>query len=106
MKRFVQNMGTRKAFKDLGVDLKDPARCDLNYVYKVATAAVEQRDGTGSLRACKDFARKCFKSANKRDTALGAIMSMIPGDVYGSVISGGVMTILASWGRVNCVTNV
>ncbi|OHW89479.1 hypothetical protein CSPAE12_11934 [Colletotrichum incanum] len=95
MERFVQNMATRKGFKNLGVDLKDPTRCDLSYVFKVATAAVEQRDGTGSLRACKDFARKCFKSANKRDTALGAIMSMIPGDVYGSVISGGVMTILA-----------
>ncbi|KAK1974988.1 hypothetical protein LZ30DRAFT_639419 [Colletotrichum cereale] len=88
-------MATRKGFKSLGVDLEDPTRCDLSYVYKVATAAVEQRDGSGSLRACKDFARKCFKSANKRDTALGAIMSMIPSDVYGSTISGGVMTILA-----------
>ncbi|KAK1991838.1 hypothetical protein LX36DRAFT_589633 [Colletotrichum falcatum] len=88
-------MATRKGFKNLGVDLKDPARCDLSYVYKVATAAVERRDGSGSLRACKDFARKCFKSASKRDTALGAIMSMIPSDAYGSVISGGVMTILA-----------
>ncbi|KAK1957572.1 hypothetical protein LY78DRAFT_663504 [Colletotrichum sublineola] len=95
MKRFVRNMATRKAFKNLGVDLQDPARCDLSYVYKIATAAVEHRDGSGSLRACKDFARKCFKSANKRDTALGAIMSMIPSDTYGSVISGGLMTILA-----------
>ncbi|GKT81794.1 hypothetical protein ColTof4_14217 [Colletotrichum tofieldiae] len=91
----VTNMATRKGFKKLGVDLKDPTLCDLNYVFKVATAAVEKQDGEGSLRACKDFARKCFKSANKRDTALGAIMSMIPGDVYGSVISGGIMTILA-----------
>ncbi|KAF3768738.1 hypothetical protein M406DRAFT_286718 [Cryphonectria parasitica EP155] len=95
MKRFVKNMATRKRFRSLGIDLKDPTHCDLSYVFKVATAAVEQRDGTGSLRTCKDFARKCFKSASKRHTALGAIMSMIPSDIYGSAISGGVMTILA-----------
>lgn len=95
LKKFIQNMETRQAFRRLGVDLQDPSRCDLEYVFDVAKTAVEKRDGTGSQRACKEFARSCLRNANRRDTALGAIMSMIPGDIYGSVLSGGVMTILA-----------
>ncbi|KAF0331851.1 hypothetical protein GQ607_000971 [Colletotrichum asianum] len=93
LKDFAQSVESRKAFKKLGVE--KAATCDLDYIFSLARAAVEQRDGTGNWKACKDFARKCFKSASKRDTALGAIMSIIPSDVYGSLISGGVMTILA-----------
>ncbi|TQN68818.1 hypothetical protein CSHISOI_06654 [Colletotrichum shisoi] len=95
LKKFIQNMETRQVLRRLGVDLQDPARCDLEYVFDIAKIAVEKRDGTGNLRACKAFARSCLKNANRRDTALGAIMSMIPGDIYGSVLSGGVLTILA-----------
>ncbi|KAK2775758.1 hypothetical protein CKAH01_12714 [Colletotrichum kahawae] len=93
LKDFAQSVESRKAFKRLGVE--KAATCDLDYIFSLARAAVEQRDGTGNWKACKDFARKCLKSAGKRDTALGAIMSIIPSDVYGSLISGGVMTILA-----------
>ncbi|TDZ40359.1 hypothetical protein C8035_v004056 [Colletotrichum spinosum] len=95
LKSFIQNMSTRKAFQNLGIDPKDPRCYSLEFVFQVATAAVEKRDGTGSLRTCKDFARRCARSAGKRDTTLGAILSMIPNDIYGSVISGGFMTILA-----------
>lgn len=93
LKDFTRSVESRKAFKRLGVE--KAATCDLDYIFSLARAAVEQRDGTGNWKACKDFARKCFKSASKTDTALGAIMSIIPSDVYGSLISGGVMTILA-----------
>ncbi|TDZ24909.1 hypothetical protein Cob_v002441 [Colletotrichum orbiculare MAFF 240422] len=95
LKSFIQHMSTRKTFQNLGIDPKDPRCCSLEFVFRVTTAAVENRDGTGSLRTCKDFARKCARSAGKRDTALGAILSMIPNDIYGSVISGGFMTIIA-----------
>ncbi|KAF9881527.1 hypothetical protein CkaCkLH20_00673 [Colletotrichum karsti] len=95
LQRFAQNMETRKALKSFGYKSNDTACLNLTDVFIIANRVVEQRDGTGSWGACKSFARRCVRSANSQDSALGAIMSMVPSGDYGSVLSGGIMTILA-----------
>ncbi|KAK3369282.1 hypothetical protein B0T24DRAFT_580206 [Lasiosphaeria ovina] len=96
LKNFTQILQSRSVFKKLGIEAPDPAKFDLNYVLKIAALIQEHQDGSEDTQIIKKFARKCFRGAAQNKAAITALLSMIPNDVYGSVISGGFSLILAA----------
>ncbi|GAB1312063.1 hypothetical protein MFIFM68171_02273 [Madurella fahalii] len=96
LKNFTQILQSRSVFKKLGIEAPDPAKFDLNYVLKIAALIQEHKDGSEDTQIIKKFVRKCFRGATQNKAAITALLSMIPTDIYGSVISGGFSLILAA----------
>jgi len=95
LKRFTQTLQSRDVFKKLGIEACDPAKCDINYVLKIATVIHEHKQGVQDTQQIKKFMRRCVRRATANKAAIEALLSMVPNDVYGSVISGGFSLILA-----------
>jgi len=95
LKSFSQILQSRSIFKKLDIEARDPANFDLDYVLKIAAKIQEHKDGSEDTQTIKRFARKCFRGATQNKTAITALLSMVPNDIYGSVISGGFSLILA-----------
>lgn len=95
LKRFSVTLKSRKIFKKLGVEIREPGDYNLDYVLSIAKLIEERREGADNTRDCKRFIRKCFRGAAKHKDVLTGIISMAPSDIYGSVISGGFTLILA-----------
>lgn len=102
LKSFTQTLQSRSIFKKLGIEACDPAKCDLKYVLKVAALLQEHKEGSENTQTIKKFMRKCVRGAASNKAAITALLSMVPSDVYGSVISGGFSLILA----VRCPTTI
>lgn len=95
LKRFTQTLQSRSIFKKLDIQPCDPAKCDIEYVQKVAEVIMEHKEGSEDTKVIKKFMRKCVRGAASNKAAINALLTMIPNDVYGSVISGGFSLILA-----------
>lgn len=94
LKRFTKTLQERKIFKDLKIECRDPADYDLAYVLHIAELVQEHKEGSENTRTVKDFIRKCYRGANKHKNTITALLSMVPTDAYGSIISGGFSLIL------------
>lgn len=94
LKRFTKTLQERKIFKDVKIEYRDPADYDLAYVLNIAELVQEHKEGLENTRMVKDFIRKCFRGVSKHKNTITAILSMVPTDAYGSVISGGFSLIL------------
>lgn len=92
---FTKTLQSRKMFKNLQLEPRDPANYDLDYVLKVASMVQEHKEGLENTQTIKKFVRRCCKGAAENNTMLKGFLSMIPSDTYGSVLSGGLTLILA-----------
>jgi hypothetical protein len=95
LKNFTKTLQSRKMFKNLQLEPRDPANYDLEYVLKVASMVQEHKEGLENTQTIKKFVRRCCKEATENNTMLKGFLSMIPSDTYGSVLSGGLTLILA-----------
>ncbi|KAH6962420.1 hypothetical protein BKA56DRAFT_174357 [Ilyonectria sp. MPI-CAGE-AT-0026] len=96
LKRFTKTLQQRKVFNDLKIEYRDPADYDLAYVLSIAELIQEHNEGSENTRTVKKFIRKCFRGATKHKSTITALLSMVPSDAYGSVISGGFSLILVA----------
>ncbi|KAJ4018797.1 hypothetical protein NW752_005925 [Fusarium irregulare] len=94
LSRFQKNLQERAIFKKLDLPDRDLSQYDLKYVIEVAKRIKDHRDHVENTKRCRGFMQKCAESINGRRRAIGGILSMIPSDVYGSVICGGFGLIL------------
>lgn len=95
LQKFAKTLQSRKVFKNLNIEPRDPANYDLHYVLDIASSIHENKEGAENTRSIKSFAKKCFRGVNKHKTTLECLFSMVPNDIYGSAISGGFSLILA-----------
>ena len=95
LEAFTQTLQSRGIFKKLGIEACDPARCDIQYVLRVANAIHEHREGSKDTRSIKRFMERCSRRATANKATISALLSMVPNDLYGSIISGGFSLILA-----------
>jgi hypothetical protein len=95
LRKFLVTLNTRKMFKKLNVEIKEPKVYDIDYVLSIAKLIEERREEAENTRVCKRFIRKCLRGVVKHKDVLTGIINMAPSDVYGSVISGGFTVILA-----------
>jgi hypothetical protein len=92
--RFQKTLEAKDILKKLDLPARDPGHYDLKYVMEIANRIKDHRDHTENTQKCRGFMQKCAESVDSRRRAIGGILSMIPSDVYGSVISGGFGLIL------------
>ncbi|KAK0392759.1 hypothetical protein NLU13_2254 [Sarocladium strictum] len=96
LENFTKTLQSRKVFKTLQIEPRDPASYDLEYVLKVASVVKEHKEGLENTQTIKKFIRRCCKGTSDNSTVLKGFLSMIPTDTYGAVISGGLTLILAA----------
>lgn len=94
LESFTHTLQSRGIFTRLGIEPCDPAKCDIHYVLKVAKAIRERKEGSRDTRSIKRFMERCSKRAAANKATISALLSMVPNDIYGSVISGGFSLIL------------
>ncbi|KAF5635829.1 hypothetical protein F52700_5141 [Fusarium sp. NRRL 52700] len=94
LKRFNDTLDKQGIFKKLNLSTRDPTTYDINYVIEVANKIKNHRDHVENTHKCRSFMQKCAESIASRRRGISGILSMIPSDAYGSMISGGFSLIL------------
>ncbi|KAF5661964.1 hypothetical protein FCIRC_11662 [Fusarium circinatum] len=94
LQRFNNTLEKQNIFKKLNLSSRDPTTYDINYVIEVAKKIKDHRDHVENTHTCRSFMQKCAESIASRRRGIGGILSMIPSDAYGSMISGGFSLIL------------
>jgi hypothetical protein len=95
LQRFVAVLKRRKVDDELGIVIKDPSEFTVEYILEITNKIGESRENSMKTKSCKSFIRKCYRKVEDNRGVIGGILTMVPDDVYGSVISGGCSLILA-----------
>lgn len=82
----------RKLDVELHIEIRDPKDFDLPYLLDIINKVEEQKEKKSSYTR---FVRKCLRKSQENQVVLEGILGLIPGDIYGSLISGGFTLILA-----------
>ncbi|CVL03550.1 uncharacterized protein FMAN_15135 [Fusarium mangiferae] len=97
LRQFNTLLEKQDIFKKLSLTPRDPTTYDVDYVIEVANKINDykyRKDQKDNTQRCRAFMQKCAESIASRRRVISGILSMIPGDAYGSVISGGFSLIL------------
>ncbi|KAK4207870.1 hypothetical protein QBC37DRAFT_85921 [Rhypophila decipiens] len=92
---FVRLLRERNVDNELNVEIKDPEDLTMADALDIIGKIQEGRNSK-QVKSCKDFIHKCYRKAESKRAVAEAVLSMIPNDAYGSVISGGFTLILAA----------
>ncbi|KAK3328994.1 hypothetical protein B0H66DRAFT_526386 [Apodospora peruviana] len=96
LRRLIAMLKERNVEAQLGIVFKDPSEFTLRYLLQIANKIQEHRENTDKTRACKNFIRSCCRKMEDNKHVVEGILSLVPSDIYGSVISGGFALIMAS----------
>ncbi|KAI0556066.1 hypothetical protein F4679DRAFT_16624 [Xylaria curta] len=89
---FACMLKSRNVDKELRVKIKDPKDFDITYILEIIDK-IEKHATT--KRPYKAFVRRCFHRFEENKAVIEGIISFVPDDIYGSLISGGFTLILA-----------
>ncbi|KAI1120180.1 hypothetical protein F5Y10DRAFT_290197 [Nemania abortiva] len=81
-----------RANTDLHIEIRDPKDFDLAYILRTIDKVEQHRD---EKKSYKPFLQKCFRKYERNKIVVEGILSLVPDDLYGSLISGGFTVILA-----------
>ncbi|KAM7204874.1 hypothetical protein V8F33_001463 [Rhypophila sp. PSN 637] len=95
LQSFVRLLRERNVDNELNVEIKDPEHLTMADALAIIGKIQEGRNSK-QVKSCKDFVHKCYRKAESKRAVAEAVLSMIPNDAYGSVISGGFTLILAA----------
>ena len=85
----------RKVDQQLNITIKDPNEFSMEYILEVINKIEQGKDTEGRTKACKNFVRRCHRKMEDNKAVVDGILAMVPTDIYGSVLSGGITLILA-----------
>ncbi|KAM7212415.1 hypothetical protein V8F06_012184 [Rhypophila decipiens] len=95
LQSFVRLLRERNVDNELNVEIKDPEDLTMADALEIIGKIQEGRNSK-QVKSCKDFIHKCYRKAESKRAVAEAVLTMIPNDAYGSVISGGFTLILAA----------
>jgi hypothetical protein len=95
LKAFCQTLKKRKLDSKLGIEIKEPKDYKMTDVLSIAKMIYDENERSVNTRSCMRAIRKCFQATARHEGTLKNLLNFIPGDIYGSVISGGFTIILA-----------
>lgn len=95
LQKLVAVLRERNVNTQLDLDIKDPSEFTCEYVLQIINKIGETRDSAAKTISCKNFVRRCYQKVDDNGRAIDGFLTMIPSDVYGSVISGGFAMIMA-----------
>ncbi|RSL39554.1 hypothetical protein CEP53_013973 [Fusarium sp. AF-6] len=96
LQRFVAILKERNVDTQLNITIKDPSQFTCDYVLHIIDKIRETRESAAKTRSCKNFVRRCYRKMEDNRGAIEGFLTMIPNDIYGSVISGGFVMIMAA----------
>ncbi|KAL9112648.1 MAG: hypothetical protein Q9187_007750 [Circinaria calcarea] len=96
LKNFVTLLKERKVDSQLNIVIKDPSEFTVEYIMDIISRLGESSENPSKTILCKNFIQRCCWNVEKNRGVIEGILTMIPGDIYGSVISGGFILILAA----------
>ena len=92
---FVVLLKNRKVDAQLNIVIKDPSEFTIPYILDIVNCLGNDGQNPSKMTTCKKFVQSCYKKAEENKGVVEGLLTMIPNDAYGSVISGGFMVILA-----------
>ncbi|KAI1753756.1 hypothetical protein F4782DRAFT_529174 [Xylaria castorea] len=92
LEEFAYMLKRRNVDKELRIEIKNPKDFDLPYILEIIDR-IEKH--SAMKRPYKAFVRKCFRRIEDNKAIIKGIISFVPDDVYGALISGGFTLILA-----------
>jgi hypothetical protein len=95
LQSFVTLLKERKVDSQLNIVLKDPSEFTVEYIIQIINRLGERNENPSKTKSCKNFIRSCHRKYEDNKGIVEGILTMIPNDIYGSVISGGFTVILA-----------
>jgi hypothetical protein len=95
LKKFVAVLKERKVDSQLGIVIKDPSEFTIEYILEIINKLGEGRENAAKTRSCKNFIQRCYRKMKDNRGVIEGMLTLIPNDIYGSVISGGFTLILA-----------
>ncbi|KAI0381927.1 hypothetical protein F5Y04DRAFT_288095 [Hypomontagnella monticulosa] len=95
LKILVATLKERKIDTELGISIQDPSEFTLEGILSIINRIKESKNDA-KTRTCKNFARRCYRRFEDNRDVVDAVLSMLPNDIYGSVISGGATLIMAA----------
>ena len=95
LKGFVAVVKQINAKSELNINIDDPADLTMKDCLEIVNQITDYRENSAKTRSCKNFIRGCYQKLEDNRGIIGDILSIVPNDIYGSVISGGFNLILA-----------
>ncbi|TRX92694.1 hypothetical protein FHL15_006368 [Xylaria flabelliformis] len=92
LERFACILKSRNVDKELRIEIRDPEHFDLPYILDIIDKIEKHKT---MKRPYKAFVRRCFRRVEENKAVIEGILSFVPDDIYGSLISGGFTLILA-----------
>lgn len=95
LRNFVTVLKERKVDVQLGIVIKDPSEFTVEYILEIISRLGESSGSPSKIRSCKKFIKSCYRKVEDNRGVVEGILTMVPNDIYGSLISGGFTLILA-----------
>lgn len=95
LRRFVDTLKRRKVDSQLDISIENPDAFTINDILGIINKLGEGQGDDSKTGSCKSFIRRCYRRVEDNRDVIEAILSMLPSDIYGSVISGGFSLIMA-----------
>ncbi|PQE11002.1 hypothetical protein CJF31_00000718 [Rutstroemia sp. NJR-2017a BVV2] len=96
LQSFVTVLKERNVDSQLNIVLKDPSELTVEYIIQIINRLGERNENPSKTKSCKNFIQSCHRKYEDNKGIVEGILTMIPNDIYGSVISGGFTVILAA----------
>lgn len=84
----------RKLDKKLDIEIKKPDKYTMDDVVNIAAKMELRHQNAASMKSCMGVIRKVFRKAGDNKSTLKKLLTFVPNDAYGSVITGGFTLIL------------
>jgi hypothetical protein len=94
LQNFVTILKERNVDSQLNI-VKDPSELTVEYIIQIIGRLGESKENASKTKSCKNFIQSCHRRYEDNKGIVEGILTMIPNDIYGSVISGGFTVILA-----------
>ncbi|KAI0485563.1 hypothetical protein F4859DRAFT_471720 [Xylaria cf. heliscus] len=92
LEKFACMLKDRNVDKELHIEIKDPKDFTLPYILELIDKIEKHTD---TKRPYKAFVRRCFRRIEEHKEIVEGVISFVPDDIYGALISGGFTLILA-----------
>ncbi|KAI1083012.1 hypothetical protein F5B20DRAFT_528212 [Whalleya microplaca] len=96
LQRLVVILKDRNVDIPLDISIEKPSNLTIDGVLKIVNKIEEGRNNSAKIRSCKNFIRRCYRKVEDNRDVIGTIITMLPTDSYGSLISGGFTLIMVA----------
>ena len=95
LQQFTVLLRSRKVDSQLNISIEDPSQFTVYGILEIINKIGDGCGHRGKTAICKNFVRRCYRKVEDNRDVIGDILTMLPSDIYGSLISGGFTLVMA-----------